>query len=39
MAAVFEQALDAEMETFASEDVVEAIAAFRERRKPVYQGK
>jgi enoyl-CoA hydratase len=39
MAAVFEQALDAEMETFASEDLVEAVSAFRERRKPVYQGK
>jgi len=35
---VFELGLALEMETFVSEDVVEAIAAFREKRPPRYQG-
>jgi enoyl-CoA hydratase len=36
---VFEQGLAYEMDTFVSEDVVEAIAAFRERRPPKYTGR
>jgi len=36
---VFEQALAAEMETFQSDDVAEAISAIKERRKPVYTGR
>jgi len=36
---VFDQGLTYEMETFVSEDLVEAIAAFRERRKPTYHGR
>jgi enoyl-CoA hydratase len=36
---VFEQGLAFEMDTFVSEDVVEAIAAFRERRPPRYTGR
>jgi enoyl-CoA hydratase len=35
---VFEQALAAEMQTFMSDDVAEAIAAIKARRKPVYKG-
>jgi enoyl-CoA hydratase len=35
---VFEQALSAEMETFQTDDVAEAIAAFKARRKPIYKG-
>jgi enoyl-CoA hydratase len=35
---VFEQALQAEMDNFTSDDVAEAIAAIRGRRKPVYKG-
>ncbi len=36
---VFEQALAAEMATFQTDDVAEAIAAFKARRRPVYHGK
>jgi len=36
---VFEQGLAYEMDTFVSDDVVEAIAAFRERRPPKYTGR
>ena len=36
---VFDQALAYEMETFTSEDVVEAISAFREKRKPTFTGR
>jgi enoyl-CoA hydratase len=35
---VFEMGLALEMETFVSEDVVEAITAFREKRPPHYKG-
>jgi enoyl-CoA hydratase len=35
---VFEQALAAEMAAFTSEDVAEAIAAIKARRKPIYKG-
>jgi enoyl-CoA hydratase len=36
---IFEQGLEQEMRTFESEDVVEAIAAFREKRQPRYRGR
>jgi enoyl-CoA hydratase len=36
---IFEQGLSYEMDTFVSEDVVEAIAAFREKRRPTYEGR
>jgi enoyl-CoA hydratase len=36
--AVFEQALQAEMDNFTNDDVAEAIAAIKARRKPVYKG-
>lgn len=37
--AVFDYGLALELETFTSDDLVEAIAAFRERRPPVYHGR
>jgi enoyl-CoA hydratase len=36
--AIFEQGLAYEMDTFVSEDVVEAIGAFREKRAPTFKG-
>lgn len=36
---VFDHGMGLEMETFLSEDLVEAISAFREKRKPVYQNR
>jgi enoyl-CoA hydratase len=36
---VFELSLAYEMETMASEDVLEAVAAFKERRPPVYKNR
>ncbi|UZW57061.1 enoyl-CoA hydratase/isomerase family protein [Sphingobium sp. JS3065] len=35
---LFDNGMAAEMETFVSEDLVEAISAFREKREPVYKG-
>jgi enoyl-CoA hydratase len=36
---IFEQGLEHEMRTFQSEDLVEAIGAFREKRTPHYRGR
>jgi enoyl-CoA hydratase len=36
---LFELGMAAEMETFVSEDLVEAIGAFREKRKPTYKNR
>jgi enoyl-CoA hydratase len=36
---IFAYGLEQEMRTFQSEDLVEAIAAFREKRKPHYAGR
>jgi len=36
---IFEMGLELEMQTFLSEDLVEAISAFREKRQPRYQGR
>ena len=36
---IFEQGLEHEMRTFQSEDLVEAISAFREKRTPHYRGR